>query len=99
MPAYCFANIEVIDPLGYEAYRSRTAATIEAFGGRFLVRGGEADVKEGGWRAHRIVLIEFPDLAAAQAWYASDPYQSIVPLRTDTARTELLLVDGVYPNH
>ena len=95
MPAYVIANIEVTDPKRYEEYRSRTLATIEAFGGRFIVRGGAHEVKEGAWRPHRLILLEFPDIATARRWYDSDVYQAIIPYRSDSARTDLVLVDGL----
>ena len=95
MPAYVIANIEVTDPKGYEEYRSRTLATIEKFGGRFIVRGGTHEVKEGAWQPHRLILLEFPDMDTARRWYDSDAYQGIIPYRSHTAKTELLLVEGL----
>jgi uncharacterized protein (DUF1330 family) len=97
MPAYCIANVEVLDPVAYENYRSRTLATITPYGGRFIVRGGTAESKEGAWRAHRIVMVEFPDLDTANRWYHSPEYQAIIPFRDKAARTDLMIVEGVAP--
>lgn len=95
MPAYVFTNLQVTDPNGYEAYRSRTRATIEAFGGRFLARGGAVEVREGAYRPERVILLEFPNMAAARGWYDSSAYQEIIPHRLSTARTDLMLFDGI----
>ncbi len=95
MPAYVIANIEVTDPEGYQQYRSRSLATVEKFGGRFIVRGGEHEVKEGDWQPHRVILLEFPDMATARTWYDSEAYQSIIPYRANTAKTQMVLVDGL----
>jgi len=95
MPAYVIANIEVTDPKGYEEYRSRSLATVQKFGGRFIVRGGEHERKEGEWTPKRLIILEFPDMATARRWYDSETYQSIIPYRSGTAKTELVLVDGI----
>ncbi len=81
-------NDDVLD------YIERIQATLDAFGGRFLVHGGEVDVKEGPWPG-TIVVIEFPTHEDAQAWYASDAYQAILPLRTAHITGETIIADGV----
>ena len=92
--AYLVAQIEVHDPLGYDAYRSRTGAVIERFGGRFLVRGGTLHPLEGEPDFSRLVIIEFPDLDAAKGFYDSPDYQALIPHRTDNARSMLLIAEG-----
>lgn len=92
--AYLVAQIEVHDPLGYEAYRSRTGAVIERFGGRFLVRGGTLHPLEGEPDFSRLVIIEFPDLHSAQGFYGSADYQELIPRRTGNARSMLLIAEG-----
>ena len=92
--AYLVAQIEIQDPLGYDAYRSRTGAVIERFGGRFLVRGGKLHPLEGEPDFSRLVVIEFPDLESAQGFYNSAEYQELVPHRTANARSMLLIADG-----
>jgi uncharacterized protein (DUF1330 family) len=94
MSAYLIANIEVHDDDAYEAYRSRTRAIIEGHGGHFIVRGGKVHMLEGEPWAHRLVIIEFPDLAAAQRFYDSPEYQEIIPLRTRASDGALLIVEG-----
>ena len=93
--AYLVAQIEVHDPLGYDAYRSRTGAIIERFGGRFLVRGGTLHPLEGEPDFSRLVIIEFADLDAARRFYDSAEYQALIPHRTDNARSMLLIAEGV----
>ena len=94
MTAYLIANIEVHDPDAYETYRTRTRAIIERHGGRFIVRGGKVHMLEGDPWAHRMVVIEFPDVAAAQGFYDSPEYQEIIPLRTRASNGALLIVEG-----
>lgn len=79
-------------------YLERVDATIAAFGGRFIVHGGTVDVLEGDWPGD-VVIIEFPDLDAARCWYRSSGYQEIKPLRTRHLAGEVILVEGVEPNH
>ena len=95
MSAYVIANVDVHDPQAYEAYRCRTRETIEAHGGRFIVRGGDIDVLEGEPNVRRLVVIEFPDKEAARRWYDSPEYQAILPLRTSTSDGALFIVDGI----
>jgi uncharacterized protein (DUF1330 family) len=92
--AYLVAQIEVENPSGYEAYRARTGAVIERFGGRFLVRGGTLHPLEGEPDFSRLVIIEFPDTLAAQGFYDSSEYQELVPHRTANARSMLLIAEG-----
>jgi len=94
MKGYVIARIEVRDPVAYEGYRAKVSATIAAHGGRFLVRGGRANVKEGAWTNPRLVVIEFPSVAQAETWYASPEYQAILPLRTANADGDVVIVEG-----
>src|SRR5260370_26571039 len=63
-------------------YLQRIDATLAPFGGRFIVHGGEVDVREGSWPGF-LIVIEFPAGGRASAWYDSDAYRAIVALRTD----------------
>ena len=95
MKGYIIANIGVEDAAGYEGYRSRTAAIIEQYGGRFLVRGGAVEVKEGEPGIERLVVLEFPSVEAARTFYDSPEYQAILPLRLDNASSTLIIAEGV----
>lgn len=73
-------------------------ATMDPFGGRFLVHGSEVEVLEGPFPG-TVVMIGFPDLERARAWYASDAYRAILPLRTGHIPGEVILVEGVAPGY
>jgi len=94
MSAYLIARIEVTDPEDYAAYATKTVALAEEFGGRFLVKGGPQAFLEGDGPS-RHVVIEFPDRAAAEAWFASPGYQAILPIALRASRRDIVLVDGV----
>jgi uncharacterized protein (DUF1330 family) len=79
-------------------YLERIDATLAAFGGRFVIHGGAKIVLEGAW-PEDLVAIAFPDLAAARAWYHSPAYQAILPLRTANASGDVILIEGVGPDH
>ena len=94
MKGYVIANIDVRDAGGYEAYRSRTADVVAKYGGRFLVRGGAVEVREGDPGISRFVVLEFPDMDAARTFYDSPEYQAILPHRWDNSVGTLFLVEG-----
>jgi len=94
MTAYLIANVDVHDPDAYEAYRSRTGAIVERHGGRFIVRGGNVHHLEGEAWAHRLVIIQFANVEAAQGFYDSPEYQEVIPLRTRASNGALLIVEG-----
>jgi uncharacterized protein (DUF1330 family) len=95
MAAYIIAEVDVTDPETYASYRAQTQATIEPYGGRFIVRGGPAELLEGDDPPARLVVIEFPDIAAARRFYDSPEYQKIIGIRQRAARSRLILVEGV----
>ena len=94
MSAYVIAEVEVTDPAKFEAYRKLVPPTIEAFGGRYVVRGGAAGGLEGGWQPKRIVVIEFDDVARAKAWHDSELYAPALALREASANTRMIVVEG-----
>ncbi|MFF5437942.1 DUF1330 domain-containing protein [Streptomyces achromogenes] len=99
MPAYGFAHLRTRrhHPDVLE-YLERIQGTLDPFHGRFVVHGPPAEVVEGTWPGS-LVLIEFPDLTTARAWYASPAYQEILRLRTDHIEGDVLLVEGVGPQY
>ena len=95
MPAYVIAAVGAIRDLDALAeYRRRNTDVVAAHGGRFIARGGDIDVLEGAWEPSRIVIIEFPDMAAARAWHESDDYAPLRALRQGASDTDILIVDG-----
>lgn len=98
MPAYVVVDVDIQDPKAYAEYRAKAPATVAAFGGRYVVRGGEPTHLEPGWDVHRFVLLEFPSVQAAKAWYASPAYQSVLAIRLRSSRSRLMVVDGIDPS-
>ena len=95
MPAYVIASVNVTNPTAYEDYRKLVPDTLKKYGGKFLVRGGEVEQREGAWKPHRVVLLEFADVAAARRWYDSPEYQKILPVRLDNSTGRAFVVQGV----
>jgi uncharacterized protein (DUF1330 family) len=97
MLGYIIVNIEVTDREGFERYRDAVPPMIAKHGGRYLVRGGKLQVKEGapGWQ--RLVVLEFPSLAAAQAFYDDPDYAPLLALRLASTKSEMVMVEGPPP--
>jgi uncharacterized protein (DUF1330 family) len=95
MTAYAVAHLLSVDQNAeIVEYLQRIDGTLEPFEGRFIVHGTLPEVREGDWPGV-LVVIGFPDLGAARAWYDSPAYQEILPLRTRNSDGVALLVDGV----
>lgn len=94
MPAYLIADVEVQDPDVYAEYRRQVLPLVQRHGGRFIVRGGAHETLEGPWRPARLVVIEFPDMAALTAWYRSPEYEKLIALRQGASRGSLIAVEG-----
>ena len=95
MPAYVIADVrEARDQDALAEYRRRNTDAVANHGGRFVIRGGASELLEGEWPTLRIVLIEFPDAAAARAWWDSEEYAPLKRLRRDASDTNILLVEG-----
>jgi len=95
MKAYVVAEVDVTDPAAYEEYRKLVAPTVEKYGGRFLVRGGKVHGKEGGWQPPRLVMVEFPSLEQAQAWYQSPEYAPALAIRAKASKSRLIIAEGL----
>jgi uncharacterized protein (DUF1330 family) len=95
MVAYVIADVEVTDPVAYEEYKKLVPATLAAYGGRFVARGGQVEVLEGDWRPGRLVVIEFESVERARAWWASPEYREAKALRQRTSIGSLVIVEGV----
>lgn len=99
MTAYAIAHIRRIT-LNAEIveYLQKIDATLAPYDGHFIVHGDEAEIMEGSWPGN-VIIIEFPDLDAAKAWYASDAYQAILDLRVRNSESNVILVNGVSKDH
>jgi uncharacterized protein (DUF1330 family) len=95
MPAYVISDVTLRDPDAVEIYRTRAAASIAQYGGRYLARGGDIEVLEGSWHPRAIVIVEFPDVERARAWYRSPEYALGLEVRDLALSRNLILVDGV----
>ena len=94
MPGYVIADMTVTDPETYAGYRALTPGTIAAFGGRFLVRGGDHEVIGGTWTPGRLVLLEFESPARAAAWYDSPAYVEARAIRQSASTGNVILLKG-----
>lgn len=94
MTAYLIADVDVSDPDVYAEYRRQVLPLVSRHGGRFIVRGGVHETLEGEWQPKRLVVIEFPDMAALKAWYGSPEYTRLIALRQGASRGSLVAVEG-----
>ena len=97
MPGYLIANIKVTDPEGFERYRAGVPAVIAQFGGRYLVRGGAMERVENAEGFNRVIILEFPSLAAARAFYDSPEYAPLLKLRLETTESQAVMIEGYVP--
>jgi uncharacterized protein (DUF1330 family) len=95
MPAYVVVNITVRDPARYEEYKRLAPPSISVYGGRYVARGGPVEVCEGGWSPVRLVILEFPTVGQARAWWESPEYAPAKALRQSCADTQLVITEGL----
>ena len=95
MPAYIVVEIEIIDPVGYEEYKKQAAATVHQHGGKYIARGGKTEVLEGDWNPKRIVVLQFESMERAKEWLNCEEYREPRKMRHKTAKTNMILVEGV----
>lgn len=92
-PAFYISEFELSDPEGIKPYSQQVEATFAPFSGRYVVRGGQTVSLEGE-QPKRIVMIAFDSMARAQAWYDSPAYRAIRPIRMQSAKSRVYLVEG-----
>ena len=95
MPAFVIVEVAIHDQEAYEEYKKRTPATIAAFNGKFVVRGGRTIALEGNWSPERIVVLEFPTMADANQWWHSEKYSQAKEIRQKAAITKMIIVEGI----
>jgi uncharacterized protein (DUF1330 family) len=95
MSAYVIVEIDVVDPVGYEDYKKHASASVEKHGGKYIVRGGKTEVLEGDWQPKRIVVLQFDSMQRAKDWLHCEEYREPRKMRHRTARTNMVLVEGV----
>ena len=94
MPGYLIADIEITDPEKYEEYRKVATPTVDAFGGKYLARGGTSEALEGDWTPNRLIVIEFESIDKAKEWWSSETYRIPKQMRQASANTRMMVVEG-----
>ena len=95
MPAYIIVDVTITDPQLYEEYKKLTPASIAAWQGKFIVRGGATETLEGDWQPGRFVMLEFPNADLARQWWHSTEYAPAKNIRQHAASTNMILAEGV----
>lgn len=95
MAACVVLEVDVKDQEKYESYNQMVPPSLAAYGGRFLVRGGKVETLEGEWSPKRLVILEFPSVVQAKAWWGSEEYAEVKAVREATAHSQVILVAGV----
>jgi uncharacterized protein (DUF1330 family) len=91
---YIIVDVEVTDPDLYRAYLPLVGPSQEPYQGVSFVRGENLEVLEGDWPLHRLIMLAFPSVEQARAWWASDEYREAKAIRQRAARTDMLVVEG-----
>lgn len=91
---YCIVLLDVADQDLYAEYVARATETEAIHGGRALVAADIEHVVEGEWPAERIIVLEFPSLESARAWYSDPRYAELVPLRHRATQSVMVFVEG-----
>jgi uncharacterized protein (DUF1330 family) len=92
---YWIAHVDVQNPDAYKNYVSANGVAFAKFGGRFLVRGGKTHTMEGDWSPRRLVVVEFPSVEQATAWWSSAEYAEAKALRQATSASQLIIAEGI----
>ena len=95
MSAYVLVELEITDAAKFESYRELVPSLIEKYGGRYLVRGGDAETVEGDWSPKRIVVLEFESTQRAKEFLDSEEYRPVKQIRLESATTNMIVVQGV----
>lgn len=97
MPAYVISEVEIVDSALADRYRPLAAESIAQFGGRYIVRGGEATLVEGEPTPKMLAIVEFPTMARAKEWYRSSEYAAALEVRHSALNRRSVFVEGVAP--
>lgn len=95
MPAYIIVDIKINNAEMYEEYKKLTPASIAAYDGKFIVRGGATEILEGDWKPGRVVVLEFPNAERAKQWWNSSEYAAAKSIRQSAATSNMILAEGV----
>jgi len=95
MPAYVIVDIEITDNAGFADYRKGVVPLVQRYGGKYVAVSDRVETLEGSWRPKRVVMIEFESLKRAQEWFTCEEYRPLCKIRSRTAKTKMILVEGV----
>jgi len=95
MAAFVIVEVSIRDHQAYEEYKKLTPAAVAAYGGKFVVRGGQAETLEGDWRPERMVVLEFPSVERAKEWWDSELYTKAKVIRQGATDTKMIVIQGV----
>ena len=95
MAAYIIVNVEVVNPELYAEYAKIVGVSVAQYGGRFIVRGGQAERLEGSVEPRRVVVLEFPSVERAEAFYKSPEYVAARKVRAGAAQAQFVVVEGI----
>jgi uncharacterized protein (DUF1330 family) len=95
--AYWIARVRITDPERYRGYMALAPAAFAAYGGRFVVRGGDPMTVEGEAPPERVAIIAFDSVATALACHDSPEYRAARAAREGAAEVEIVIVKGSEP--
>ena len=90
---YWIAHVDVDDMEIYKQYIAANAAPFAEYKARFLVRGGDQEVREGMCR-QRTVVLEFDSYETAIACYESIAYRQAKAIRDPVSNADMIIVRG-----
>ncbi|MDC0861064.1 DUF1330 domain-containing protein [Alphaproteobacteria bacterium] len=91
---YVVLQVDVKDPEIFKEYPQLSEKIISKFGGKYLFRGGDFDIREGNWKYKRNVLLEFESVDKANEWYNSSDYQEALKIRSKSTSSNLIIIEG-----
>ena len=95
MSAYVIFDVDISDPARYQEFMNGVKPALEQAGAKYLARGGAHKVYEGDWQPRRIVLLEFPSVAAWESFYYGPVYQGLKSIRDECSSARLVSVEGL----
>jgi uncharacterized protein (DUF1330 family) len=96
MAAHVFFDAVSVHPERMSAYRDKAFASLKPFDGKLAAVTSNIDCREGDWHPTRIVMLEFPSIEKARAWYDSQEYQEVLPIRLDANRDKMVIFEGLH---
>ena len=97
MAAYVISRVRIDDPDAMAQYLDEVPLVVAAYGGEYVVRTADVTPLEGDWSHNRVVVLRFPDVKAAQAWYNSPDYAGLRALRQQASEAQIVVVPGDTP--